>query len=435
MKRISILPEPYGLRTRFVLSILLSVLVCSALCLSLFTLSDTLYDGFEQRMDLEHRHLQRQGRSLQQYIDRNQISGSDLSALKQWERRQPVILLELYDEQGCIYSSLHDEADSALVQRTVRDDLDHSVALQLSDTTVTAIMYSDYTYQFYVFRSGVSVLLSLGLFILLFLHSTRRMIHYICRLNREVQILEGGDLEYEVCVQGNDEITDLARSMNRMRLALRQQMETEQQLHDANRRLITQMSHDLRTPLTTVLLYLEILRSHRYETGQELEEYLTVIDTKAHHLKTLTDHLFQYALDGAAEGNGESVGMEQALSGPLNRFRSELTAIGFVPVFQWGWSSAAVQINPEYLERMLENIASNLRKYAEPSTEVVVEVMEEGKYCGFSVINTCAACHEPVETYGISIQSIRTMMEQMNGVCSIEQTETSFCITLLFPKQ
>ncbi len=42
-------------------------------------------------------------------------------------------------------------------------------------------------------------------------------IRYICRLNEEVQILEGGNLEYQVSVEGNDEITDLAKSMNRMK--------------------------------------------------------------------------------------------------------------------------------------------------------------------------------------------------------------------------
>ena len=116
-----------------------------------------------------------------------------------------------------------------------------------------------------------------------------------------MQILEGGNLEYEVSVEGNDELTDLANSMNRMRLSFQQQMENEQQLYLANRKLITEMSHDLRTPLTGIMLYLEILRSHRYTTEEELQDYLEKIAAKAHHMKVISDHLFEYSLEHTAE--------------------------------------------------------------------------------------------------------------------------------------
>lgn len=71
----------------------------------------------------------------------------------------------------------------------------------MADMEVLTVLYSDFTYQYYVIGTSVSAIFALVLFILLFLHSSRRLIHYICRLNEEVQILEGGNLEYQVSVQ------------------------------------------------------------------------------------------------------------------------------------------------------------------------------------------------------------------------------------------
>ena len=426
--------EPYGLRARFALSLGVSLLLCGLLFFVLYNASDYyLTNYFERSLFLES-HIQKQGESLQEYISKNGISSKDLQQLKKWEYRQPLILLELYSDGKCLYSSFYDVPDQELRYDETVGNEDHIISVQLSDTEAIAVLYSDFTYQYYVLGTALSAVLALVLFILLFLRSNRKLIRYICRLNEEVQILEGGNLEYQVSVEGNDEITDLARSMNRMKESFQQQMETEQNLHQANRRLVTEMSHDLRTPLTGMMLYLEILKSHRYTTEEELQDYLEKIDAKAHHMKQLSDHLFEYSLSDTTEERTEPQQMREAFAKIINHLIDDLSAHGFAGVSELTWASCYVDVNREYLRRIFENIASNAVKYAEPAAEILISTIETAQSCGFSVMNTCSVSGSQTESNGIGIESIRTMMRQMNGSCTVEQTETAFEITLLFPK-
>lgn len=428
----------YGLKKRFAISIVLTAVLCGAVFAGLYYSVDYFLSNYFEQSDFEEIHIQKQGASLQKFVTEQQISSKDLQKLKKWENRQPVILLELYRGDSCIYSSIYDiekDTDRDLDYEWTQED--HKVKLMLVDEEVEAVLYSDFTYQYYVLGAACSLVISLILFLLLFLHSTQKLIRYICRLNEEVQILEGGNMEYQVSVEGNDEITDLARSMNRMRIAFQQQIEAEQRLHESNKRLITEMSHDLRTPLTSMMLYLEILRSHHYKSDAELQNYLEKMDAKAHHMKLISDHLFEYSMDNElpAEKKQEPLTMEQAFEKAVEDFAEELTARGFQVFSELTWNSCFVQVKSEYIHRIFENIISNIAKYADPAAEVRIDTINASSFCGFSVLNSCSPCKEPAESNGVGIGSINTMIRQMGGTCSVEQTDTFFEITLLFPKR
>ena len=427
--------KPRGLRARFAVSFVVSALICGILFFVLYSASDYFLSGYFERSDFLESHIQKQGESLQAYIRENNISSRDLQKLKKWEQKQPVVLLELYSGETCFYSSFYEIPENGFRNSAAAEVDNHTVPIVLSDISASAVLYSDFTYQYYATWTTVAVLLSLVLFILLFIRRNRKLIRYICRLNEEVQILEGGNLEYQVSVEGNDELTDLARSMNRMRESFRQQMESEQALHQANRRLVTQMSHDLRTPLTGMMLYLEILRSRNYKTDEQLQDYLEKLDAKAHHLKQLSDHLFAYSF---AETEKESTApqmMHDAFGDIISQFTDDLSAQGFRVLSEVVWMPCFVRVNDEFIRRIFENIASNAAKYADRKETITISTVDSDKYCGFSVMNTCADSDRPIESSGVGIESIRAMMRQMNGLCTVEQSETIFEITLYFPKQ
>lgn len=427
--------EPYGLRARFTLTLIVSTLVCGLIFMVFYNVFDSfLTDYFEQSSFLEA-HIRKQGENLQEFINENEISSKDLQLLKKWEKKQPLILLELYRDGECIYSSFYDVPENDFQNKLDAEDKDHIVTVRLTDTETMAVLYSDFTYQYYVIGTAVSTVLAMFLFILVFLRSNQKLIRYICRLNEEVQILEGGNLEYQVSVEGNDEITDLAKSMNRMRKSFRQQMETEQAFYHANRRLVTEMSHDLRTPLTGMMLYLEILRSHRYQTEEELQDYLEKIDSKAHSMKQISDHLLEYFLIDKPAKQGSVKTMEEAFGNAVKNLCDDLRARGFTVVSEIDWLPCDVDVNEEFINRIFDNIASNAVKYAESSAEIAICTLATDRFCGFSVMNTCAEdCEIQTDSSGIGINSIRNMMQQMNGICTVEETETVYEITLLFPR-
>ena len=220
-----------------------------------------------------------------------------------------------------------------------------------------------------------------------------------------------------------------------MRKSFKQQIETEHQLQQNNKKLITEMSHDLRTPLTGIMLYLEILKSHRYSSDEELQDYLNKIYQKAHHMKLISDHLFEYSKDGFHNNHTGPIEMKLALQKELENLKDDLEDQGFKTSLELKWESDYIQIDKEFIHRIIGNIFTNILKYAERSTDVQISTIYTDKYCGFSVINACKNVQNDSESNEIGISSIQSMMTKMDGICTVEQTDTVFEITLLFPKQ
>ena len=106
--------------------------------------------------------------------------------------------------------------------------------------------------------------------------------------------MSGGDLETPVSSFGGDELGSLANELDHLRLALSETIRQEQESRTANQDLITAMSHDLRTPLTVLTGYLEVL--HLGHNPSKHEEYVNRCLQKTSDLRELTDRMFEYAL-------------------------------------------------------------------------------------------------------------------------------------------
>ena len=76
-----------------------------------------------------------------------------------------------------------------------------------------------------------------------------------------------------------------------MRESFKEQIKQEEYLLSANQSMVAEISHDMRTPLTSIILYAEILQSCKYKDEQQMKEYIDRILKKTNHMKNLSDHL------------------------------------------------------------------------------------------------------------------------------------------------
>lgn len=426
--------EMYGLRGWFgrtiIASAAISVLIFCALH---WGVNAFLAHRYASRNLIEKR-TQSLVADLQNYITEHDIGTDNLKDLEDWKMRQPVVMLQFFQGDSWIYSSADPDGLYALPVEIPSDNDTKLYPLTLRDAEVQALVYADFSFQHYTLAMIIEGCLCFLIFIVLFIRSTSELITYILRLTNDVQILEGGDLNYEVSVQGNNELTDLANSMNSMRCAFLAQVRQEAELQEANRRLITEMSHDLRTPLTSLLLYTEILRSGRYSGEEQLKEYLNKIDAKAQQMKLLSDNLFEYSLDRDSRRANESTGqeMEPVLRRHVEDAVTYLTANGFSVETMLEWRACHITINRDSAFRISDNICSNVVKYAEKSAPVIISTVYTDRYAGISVLNTLSPQRKGRSGTRIGLDSIRAMMKEMNGICNVEQTDTSFEITVLF---
>lgn len=242
------------------------------------------------RTEVQQHATQKQVQELQSYVTEHHLASTDVKELTDWSHKRRYTLLELYRGQTMIYSSFapkdgmisflpqngtSDQNPGVLVDKTDFYDWLPCYTLTFADGEVSAMLYYNGFNTYY--GTGCEILLSLCIlwwFPSLFLLHCRRIVRYVVQLSEEIQAMEGGDLDHPITIRGSDEITTLASCLDSMRVTLRQQQEEEAQASAKVKNLITEMSHDLRTPLTTLLLYTEILRCRKYETPEQADNYL-----------------------------------------------------------------------------------------------------------------------------------------------------------------
>lgn len=140
--------------------------------------------------------------------------------------------------------------------------------------------------------------------------------------------------------------------------------------------LITNVSHDLKTPLTSIINYVDLLKKLQLE-DEAAQRYLEVLDRKSQRLKTLTEDLVEAskASTGVLPVNLQRMDACQLVEQALAEYSERLTAAGLSIVTQYPPDGAWIRADGRHLWRILDNLLSNCAKYAMPGTRVYVDVL------------------------------------------------------------
>ena len=397
---------------------------------------------------------------LQDYIDNAEVATNDSEKLTEWVRKQKIVSIQVYKDEILTYDSNY--PDAAVEEAAAEGEYyewEYYYTAEFADGTADVFLYGFFSYPLYSYAMIAEILLAVILLVVIVILGIRKPVRYIGRLKAECEILGSGDLDYQVTVQGKDELSLLARGLDNMRIALRESNEKEAELTAANRRMITEMSHDLRTPLTSLLIYTEILEKRAVKDPQQLMEYVRKIEKKARQIKRLSDNIFEYAL--ITEETEAELGEPQTLWSlfydPLSEMTAYLEERGYTVGLQTNRRPASssdsggdsrpdddsdsdrrqIRVNEEYINRIMDNIVSNIEKYADKSMPVRAEVVYTEEYGGLAFQNgTACDARDRRKTEGstnIGLHNVEKMMKNMNGYCGVKQTENIFEITLMFP--
>lgn len=420
---------------------LLRLLILSGIIAAVFFsfarhICNHVIENYYETSDYEERKNEIYLNKLQQYIKDNNISSKDTAALKKWVKKQNIIILRVYMNDKKIFDS--DYPDKDLWEEDIESELydwETYYDVEFSDGTASVGMIGLYEYQLYNFAFVAQMVASFLIFVFVTLVGIRQKMKYISKLSEEIAILEGGSLDYEITVKGRDELTVLAAGLNNMRISFRRMIEQEAEMVNENSRIITEMSHDLRTPVTSVMLYTEILKKGSYRDEKQLMEYLNKIEGKAKRMKQLADHLFEYVLvSGEKTIELEAPeSCEVVFFDLISETCSYLEQNGFETEFRGEWPEKNVRVYTEYVVRILDNISSNIIKYADTAGKVVISSVNTDQKVGFRFENMVKQQEDKKDSNGVGLQSIRNMMKKMNGRCSVTQEEKSFAIEIQFP--
>lgn len=375
---------------------------------------------------------------LQSYVSSNELKSSDTDELSQWVTEKAVIIsLWLYKDNALIFDSDYPDNATYSSEPAYLDETSGSrfYTLEFADGEVEAGISGVFDYQLYNYASFGEMLLAFSIFILMVLIGIRKKMEYIRKLSKEIQILEGGNLEYKITVTGKDELAALAGGLNCMRESFRRQTIQEAEIVRENQKIVTQMSHDIRTPLTSIMLYTELLKKGTYKNEEQFREYIEKIERKTRRMKQLADNLFEYSL----VSSDQEIELEEAENEKMlfydlfSETTSYLEQQGYQVDFLVNWNEARLKINTDYISRILDNVTSNIQKYADKSCPVTIGSVKNGNMEGFYFENRTAVLTDETESTGVGIQSIKNMMAKMGGRCITGMENGVFRLTLYFP--
>lgn len=215
--------------------------------------------------------------------------------------------------------------------------------------------------------------------------------------------------------------------------------------------LITNVSHDIKTPLTSIINYVDLLE--KPHTPEEAQSYVEVLSRQSQRLKKLIDDLME--MSKASTGNiqveiGEIDAVE-AVTQALGEFSDKLTAAGLTPVFHQSEENIMLLADGRLLWRAMSNVLSNAVKYALPGTRLYVDVSATQDKAIISFKNISGAqlnisAEELMERFvrgdssrntegsGLGLNIAKSLMELQKGQLQLLVDGDLFKVTLVFPR-
>ena len=210
--------------------------------------------------------------------------------------------------------------------------------------------------------------------------NVRRVTAPLRRLKRAVTEIRDGNLDYEMAVTGHDEFTELASGFEQMRVRLKDSMQLKEKAETERRAMMASVTHDLQTPITSILGYSEGILDGVADTPEKMREYAAVIRKKARSLQLLAEDLSllsrlenaQLPLDKAEEDLGE-------LAAELvSEFSHNEPGLKLETQLEPGLRAL---IDREKMARVLINIFQNSVKYKkpeQPGPEMSLSLVKQG---------------------------------------------------------
>lgn len=230
------------------------------------------------------------------------------------------------------------------------------------------------------FYSLLMVLFPVIIFFMIFLTVINKRIKYLEYITRSLSEIKNEKYLKKLDVIGKDEISELAKGINIMSERLKENYEKEKKNEEAKNELIVAVSHDLKTPLTSIIGYLDLLNDNKYDYSEEQKGYLDIAYKKSLDLKKLTEELFEYTK--LANDYIELEKIKFNISILLNQLIGEYTQFfnekGIEVKIENPFSEINCEIDIQKIIRVFENIIKNAEKYSYPNSEFEIKVEKIG---------------------------------------------------------
>lgn len=217
----------------------------------------------------------------------------------------------------------------------------------------------------------------------------KTMVEPINKLRVATHNITNGNLDFEVKAEGKDEISDLCRDFDAMRLRLKENAEEKIHIDEENRELISNISHDLKTPITAIKGYAEGIMDGVVNDEEKLDRYVRTIYNKACDMDKLINELTFYSKIDSDRMTYDFVrlNVKEYFDVCIDECEVELASLGIELVYESSLPESVVFVaDAEQFKRVINNIISNSVKYMNHENGTVKVLLKDmGEQFGIDI--------------------------------------------------
>lgn len=198
------------------------------------------------------------------------------------------------------------------------------------------------------------------------------------RIVKGIEKIKEGDFQYKVDekdLHGDNLV--LAQAVNSIGEGIRSAVETSMKDERLKSDLITNVSHDIKTPLTSIINYVDLIKRENIE-NEKIKNYVNVLDSKSQRLKQLTDDLVEASKisSGNISLHWERINLVELVNQTLGEFSEKFEQKGLIPVLHTTDGSIYIEADSRSIWRVVENLFNNIFKYTLEGTRVYMDMTE-----------------------------------------------------------
>ncbi|MBP1992370.1 sensor histidine kinase [Paenibacillus eucommiae] len=235
------------------------------------------------------------------------------------------------------------------------------------------------------------IVISMGavFFVLYLIILQWRWFRYVGEMSEAVMHIAEGHFDHKIAVKQSNELSNLAANINRLVEQHQRSLDEERKTEQTKNELITNVSHDLRTPLTSIIGYLGLIEQDRYRDEVELRHYVQIAYEKSQRLNLLINDLFEYTRmrHDAPPLQSVAFNLIEMLNQLLVQYRMQMEQAGLVGRLQTAETKVMVGGDPNKLVRVFENLLINAIIYGCDGHGADIRIRCENGEANVEVVN------------------------------------------------